>query len=298
MFAVITPALITGVDGRPLEVRPVRAVRRPLGDRRLRPDRPLGLLARPAGCSSGVLRTSPVGRWSTPTPVPPPWPSPSCSASAAAGRGTTSGRTTCRSSCSAPACCGSAGSGSTPGSALGANNSAGYAFVNTNTATAAAMLGWLDRGEDPRRSRHHPRRRVRRGGRPGRHHPGLRLRLPDGLDAPRRARPARSAALCTTIKFKLGLDDSLDVGAVHLVGGVIGALLIGFLGDAKDLGGINGLFYGGGCKLLCKQLEAVGRDCRLLVRRDLHHRLRHQPGVEDEDDRGRAARGHGHRPAR
>ena len=29
------------------------------------------------------------------------------------------------------------------GSALGASNAAGYAFVNTNTATAAALLGWL-----------------------------------------------------------------------------------------------------------------------------------------------------------
>ena len=39
-----------------------------------------------------------------------PW----CSASARAGARTRCGRTTCRSSCSVPACCGSAGSGSTP----------------------------------------------------------------------------------------------------------------------------------------------------------------------------------------
>jgi Amt family ammonium transporter len=47
------------------------------------------------------------------------------------------------------------------------------------------------------------------------------------------------------------------VGAVHLVGGSLGALLIGFLGTS-DTGGANGLLYGGGTRLLQEQMLAVG----------------------------------------
>jgi len=45
--------------------------------------------------------------------------------------------------------------------------------------------------------------------------------------------------------------------AVHLVGGILGALLIGFLGDSK-IAGADGLFYGGGWTLMGKQALAVG----------------------------------------
>ena len=48
------------------------------------------------------------------------------------------------------------------------------------------------------------------------------------------------------IKFKLGYDDSLDVVGVHLVGGVIGTVLIGVFSTAEGAGGIDGLLYGGG----------------------------------------------------
>ncbi len=47
------------------------------------------------------------------------------------------------------------------------------AWINTLVATAAASLAWLAHREDPRRSRHLARRRLRRRRRPGRHHPGL-----------------------------------------------------------------------------------------------------------------------------
>ena len=57
-------------------------------------------------------------------------------------------------------------------------------------------------------------------------------------------------------KFKLNLDDSLDVLAVHFVGGVAGSLLIGLVGTAA-IGGKNGLFYGGSASLLGHQLVAV-----------------------------------------
>jgi Amt family ammonium transporter len=64
--------------------------------------------------------------------------------------------------------------------------------------------------------------------------------------------------LCTTIKFKLKLDDALDVGAVHLVGGILGALLIGFFGTKATGIGVNGIFYGGGVHLLGLQAKDVG----------------------------------------
>jgi Amt family ammonium transporter len=50
---------------------------------------------------------------------------------------------------------------------------------------------------------------------------------------------------CTPIKYTLGFDDSLDVVAVHLIGGITGALSIGFLGNSV-YGGADGVFYGGG----------------------------------------------------
>ena len=79
------------------------------------------------------------------------------------------------------------------GSALAANNLAGIAFMNTQVATAAA-LGGLDRGgEDPGRPADQRRRRLRCGGRPGRHHPGVCVPHPADLDP---ARPDRRRGLC------------------------------------------------------------------------------------------------------
>ncbi len=45
------------------------------------------------------------------------------------------------------------------------------------------------------------------------------------------------------LKFRFNFDDSLDVIAVHLVGGIVGALLLGFLAEAR-IGGVDGLFFG------------------------------------------------------
>ena len=47
-------------------------------------------------------------------------------------------------------------------------------------------------------------------------------------------------------KFRLGYDDSLDVVGVHLVGGIIGTVLIGVFSTSEGAGGIDGLLYGGG----------------------------------------------------
>lgn len=71
---------------------------------------------------------------------------------------------------------------------------------------------------------------------------------------------AISGALCAWavgLKFRWGLDDSLDVVGVHLVGGLVGTLLIGLLSTADAPGGIDGLLYGGGFGSLVDQTMAV-----------------------------------------
>lgn len=62
------------------------------------------------------------------------------------------------------------------------------------------------------------------------------------------------------MKFKFGFDDSLDVIGVHLVGGLVGSLLIGFFADPKGLGFdfTPGLFFGGNLQLLGEQALANG----------------------------------------
>ena len=60
-------------------------------------------------------------------------------------------------------------------------------------------------------------------------------------------------AFAVELKWKLGYDDSLDVVGVHLVGGIIGTLYIGFF--ATD----TGLFTGGtGAQLLVQFIAAFG----------------------------------------
>ena len=65
-------------------------------------------------------------------------------------------------------------------------------------------------------------------------------------------------AWAVTLKYKLGFDDSFDVVGIHLVGGVIGTLLLGFLAsDIAAEGGQNGLLYGGNVNLLIAQIIAA-----------------------------------------
>jgi Amt family ammonium transporter len=138
------------------------------------------------------------------------------------------------------------------GSALGANNTAAIAFVNTNTAAAAAMLSWL---LVEKLKRGHA---TTLGGASG---------LVAGLVAITPCagfvNPMASLAIgflagaicffCCQIKFRFGFDDSLDVIAVHLIGGITGSLLLGvFATDAY-----GGLLAGGGAGQLGKQFVAV-----------------------------------------
>ncbi len=138
------------------------------------------------------------------------------------------------------------------GSALGANNTAAIAFVNTNTAAAAAMLSWL---LIEKLKRGHA---TTLGGASGLVAGLVAITPCAGFVNPMASLAIGLLAgvicfLCCQIKFKMGFDDSLDVIAVHLVGGITGSLLLGIF--ATDAYG--GLLAGGGASLLGKQFVAV-----------------------------------------
>jgi Amt family ammonium transporter len=141
------------------------------------------------------------------------------------------------------------------GSAVGASGIAGYAMMTTLTATCAAMLAWL------------VTERIR-DGKPT--SLGAASGIVAGLVA---ITPSCSSvspvgalivgivagvlcALAVGLKFRFGYDDSLDVVGVHLVGGLTGTLLVGFLADPGSPAAVSGLFYGGGFDQLWRQ--AVG----------------------------------------
>ncbi len=142
------------------------------------------------------------------------------------------------------------------GSALAANGLAATAFTTTNTATAAAMLGWLI--TEKIRDGHATTLGAASGAVAGL----VAITPAAGFVSPMGSIvlgliAGAVCALATGLKFRFGFDDALDVVGVHLVGGVLGALLIGFLGTAA-IGGADGLLYGGGLTQLGKQAAAVG----------------------------------------
>ncbi|SDU30045.1 ammonium transporter [Jiangella alkaliphila] len=143
------------------------------------------------------------------------------------------------------------------GSAVGANGIAGVALVNTVAATAAAMLAWII--VEKLRDGHATSLGAASG-------------LVSGLVA---ITPACAAlnpvgslilgvvagAICSLVvdlKFRLRYDDSLDVVAVHLVGGLVGTIAIGFLATADAPAGVDGLFFGGGVDQLWRQVVGAG----------------------------------------
>ncbi|MGW5302760.1 ammonium transporter [Streptomyces griseoluteus] len=142
------------------------------------------------------------------------------------------------------------------GSALGANGLAAAAFLNTMAAGCTGLLGWLlvEQKRDG-----HPTTLGAASGAVA----GLVAITPScGTVSLLGALAVGLAAgvVCSYAvgwKFKLNYDDSLDVVGVHLVGGVIGTLLIGLFADQALTGGARGLLYGGGPGLLGRQLVAV-----------------------------------------
>jgi Amt family ammonium transporter len=139
------------------------------------------------------------------------------------------------------------------GSALGANGTAAFAMMNTIVATCAAMLGWLIT------------ERVRDGkptslGAASGIVAGLVAITPSCASVSPLGAIAIGAiagvlcALAVGLKFRFGYDDSLDVVGVHLVGGLVGTILIGFFADSGSPAGVAGLFYGGGVDQLWRQI--------------------------------------------
>ena len=137
------------------------------------------------------------------------------------------------------------------GSAVASNGTAGLALLNTIGATTAAVLAWL------------LVEKIRDGHATSL---GAASGVVAGLVAITPACAAVNAsgaliigavagALCALsvgLKFKFGYDDSLDVVAVHLVGGIVGTVMIGFVGVEV------GLFNGGGTDQLIKQVIGAG----------------------------------------
>ncbi len=136
------------------------------------------------------------------------------------------------------------------GSAVASNGTAGLALLNTIGATAAAVLAWL------------VVEKVRDGHATSL---GAASGVVAGLVAITPACAAVTAsgaliigvvagvlcAMSVGLKFRFGFDDSLDVVAVHLVGGIVGTIMIGFVGVEV------GLFNGGGTDQLVKQATGV-----------------------------------------
>jgi Amt family ammonium transporter len=144
------------------------------------------------------------------------------------------------------------------GSALGAGELAGQAFLNTNNAAAAAMLGWLF---IERLKGGHATTLGAASGAVA----GLVAITPCagfvGGIAPLIIGFVAGVVcfLAIQLKYKLGYDDSLDVVGVHLVGGIVGSLLLGLFSDLSvNPLGADGAFFGGGLSLLGKQAVAVG----------------------------------------
>jgi Amt family ammonium transporter len=144
------------------------------------------------------------------------------------------------------------------GSALAANGIAGLAFMNTQVATAGAVLGWLL--VEKIRNGHATSLGAASGAVAGL----VAITPACAFVAPWAAVVIGLIAgiLCSLavgLKYKLGFDDSLDVVGVHLVGGIWGSLSIGLFGThVVNSIGLDGIFYGGGTALLGKQALGVG----------------------------------------
>lgn len=143
------------------------------------------------------------------------------------------------------------------GSALGANGLAGVAFVNTLSATCAAALGWLlvERLRDGHATSLGAASGIVAGLvaiTPACAFVDTAGALSIGVIA------GAMTALAVGLKYRFGYDDSLDVVGVHLVGGLVGTILIGFFGTKSvNEFSVDGLFYGGGASQLVKQIQAA-----------------------------------------
>ena len=140
------------------------------------------------------------------------------------------------------------------GSAFAADGVAAQAVLNTFVAAAAGMIGWL--AIEKLRDGH----ATTLGGASG---------VVAGLVA---ITPAAgfvgglspiifgfvASVVCyfaIQLKTRFGYDDSLDVVGIHMVGGIVGGVLLGFFADAR-IGGTDGAFFGDG-GLVVSQVIAI-----------------------------------------
>ena len=146
------------------------------------------------------------------------------------------------------------------GSALAADGIASQAAINTILAPAAAMLGWLV--VEKLKSGHATSLGAASGAVAG------MVAITPCAGFVGGMAPIYigfiSGAICylaLSIKKAAGFDDSLDVVAVHLVGGLVGSVLLGFWADPKvnPVVAFPGVFItDGGSDLLVDQIVASG----------------------------------------
>jgi len=136
------------------------------------------------------------------------------------------------------------------GSELAADGTAALAFINTIAAPAAALLAWLlvEKIKDGKPTSVGAASGAVAGlvaitPACGSLTPGYAIIL--GLVA------GAICALAIDLKFKLGFDDSLDVVGIHLIGGLIGTLYLGFFANG------TGLVYGADASQLLVQAIAA-----------------------------------------
>jgi Amt family ammonium transporter len=143
------------------------------------------------------------------------------------------------------------------GSALAANGTAGLALINTTGSGCAGILGWL--AVEFFRDRKGTSFGAASGA-----VAGLVAITPScGAVSPMGSLivGAAAGAVCSWavgLKYKFNYDDSLDVVGVHMVGGLVGTLIIGFLAVNVTEPASAGLFYGGGLAQLGRQALAAG----------------------------------------
>ena len=279
-------------DRRPGEVRHLGPVHRPVGDAGLLPGGPqrVGRRLDPRDARPNRLR-----RWyrgSHQRRCCGAGLGASSSASASASRRTRCVRTTCRSSCWARPLLWFGWFGFNAGSELAADGVASVMLLNTTVATAAAILGWLvvELVRD--------KAATTLGAASGAI-AGLVAITPSGANVSPLGAIALGAvagivcALAVGLKYKLGYDDSLDVVGVHLVGGLVGSILVGLLA-VGDLRWHRRQRRPAGAPDCCRADRAG-----LLVHRHLHpgnparqdHRVPYQGGGRDRRHRHDHARG-------
>jgi Amt family ammonium transporter len=148
------------------------------------------------------------------------------------------------------------------GSELTVDSVTGLAFINTQVATSAAVLGWIIvewiRDRKP----------TLVGASSGAVAGLVAITPACGFIEPWSAVllglvAGVVCALAVSLKYRLGFDDSLDVVGVHFVGGWIGSLWLGLFATngvnaaiTDVVGAGDGLLYGGGLTQLGRQAAA------------------------------------------